>query len=192
MFESIDTRSLTYARSEKLTVFCKNDSVTFRVLDNFICKKHVANLFGSRECIGDGFEFLGSLNFQVSFLNESAVETSADCTFKNVGLFLNEDNTVLFLLENGESVVGIFGSDADFEENLVHCFGCLGVDRAVGYKNTAKSRNRVSGKRRIPGFENSGACSEATGVVVLENCKGCVFKFCNQSCGGIDVKQVVV
>lgn len=108
-------------------------------------------------------------------------------------MLLDEDDAVLFLLENGKGIVGVGGSDDDLEENLADFLCGVGLDGAVGDNDAPECADGVAGEGVGPGLGDGSACCEAAGVVVLEDCHcGLFAELGDESAGGVDVKKVVI
>ena len=138
MLQCVYSRSLTHTGCEELTVLGKNNGVALAVLNDFVCEKHIGHLRRSRSFARNKFQVIGSLDFIIGLLHEHATEDSAHLHHGSGLGLAAQNNAVLLLEEDGESVVAVIGSNYHLEEYLADFLGCRSLDPLVADNDTSE------------------------------------------------------
>ncbi len=137
-------------------------------------------------------KFAGFGHNGVTLLDEHSVEDVAEHRVEHLEVLAFEDDAILLASQYGQGFFVVVGSHADFEEYLVHLFGNLLGDGAVGDEYAAEGAYRVASEGVLPCVKQVVAACHSTCVVVLQDGEGGAFEIVDEVAGGVDIAEVIV
>ena len=155
LFQGVHTAGLTYTACQQLLAFSQYNSVGLAVLHYLVREKHIFDFLCSRSLGRHGFQVFGSLDLQVTVLNQNAIQQRAELFLRQSSLLANQNYTVLLLTENFQCIHVIIGSYDNFKEYLVDFFGSRLVNHGICDEHTAECRYGITCKRIVPCFQYS-------------------------------------
>ncbi len=153
LFQSIHTRGLSDSAGNQLFVFGQYDGVALAVFHNFVGKQHIFDFRVGCSLVGHLLQAVAGFDVQVAILHKHTVEQRAELFFGQLNVLTHEDDAVLFLFKDLQSIHVIVRSNDDFEENLIDFLSCGLINRLIGNEHAAKRRNGVTGQCILPGLK---------------------------------------